>query len=97
MWIELLFKQAVSPIMDTNTMMKTFAIRRTALILNSRGVAVFPGGMGTINELLVVIWCSAHMMPMKNSNQFGPWPRGHSLLREGMSSEEVSLQYQIFV
>lgn len=31
--------------------MKTFAIRRTALIWNSRGIAVFPGGMGTLNEL----------------------------------------------
>ena len=49
--IELPFEQAVSPSIDTNTMMKTFAIRRTALIWNSRGIAVFPGGMGTINEL----------------------------------------------
>jgi len=32
--------------------MKTFAIRRNALIWNSRGIAVFPGGLGTINELL---------------------------------------------
>lgn len=31
--------------------MSTFAIRRTALIWNSRAIAVFPGGMGTINEL----------------------------------------------
>lgn len=31
--------------------MKTFAIRRNALIWNSRGIAVFPGGMGTVNEL----------------------------------------------
>lgn len=49
--IELPFEQAVSPSIDTNTMMKTFAIRRTALIWNSRGIAVFPGGMGTINEV----------------------------------------------
>eukprot|EP00581_Thalassiosira_minuscula_P019421 CAMPEP_0183716672 /NCGR_PEP_ID=MMETSP0737-20130205/10489_1 /TAXON_ID=385413 /ORGANISM="Thalassiosira miniscula, Strain CCMP1093" /LENGTH=493 /DNA_ID=CAMNT_0025945967 /DNA_START=274 /DNA_END=1755 /DNA_ORIENTATION=- len=49
--IELPFEQAVSPSIDTNTMMKTFAIRRTALIWNSRGIAVFPGGLGTINEL----------------------------------------------
>ena len=49
--IELPFEQGVSPSIDTNTMMKTFAIRRTALIWNSRGIAVFPGGMGTINEL----------------------------------------------
>jgi predicted Rossmann-fold nucleotide-binding protein len=31
--------------------MSTFSIRRTALIWNSRAIAVFPGGMGTINEL----------------------------------------------
>lgn len=31
--------------------MKTFAIRRTALIWNARGIAVFPGGLGTVNEL----------------------------------------------
>lgn len=49
--IELPFEQAVSPSIDTNTMMRTFSIRRTALIWNSRGIAVFPGGMGTINEL----------------------------------------------
>ena len=49
--IELPFEQAVSPSIDTNTMMSTFAIRRTALIWNSRAIAVFPGGMGTINEL----------------------------------------------
>jgi len=30
--IELPFEQAVSPSIDTNTMMSTFAIRRTALI-----------------------------------------------------------------
>jgi predicted Rossmann-fold nucleotide-binding protein len=32
-------------------MMKTFAVRRTALIWNARGIAVFPGGLGTLNEL----------------------------------------------
>lgn len=32
-------------------MMKTFAIRRTALIWNARGIVVFPGGLGTLNEL----------------------------------------------
>lgn len=31
--------------------MCTFLIRRTALIWNSRGIAIFPGGMGTVNEL----------------------------------------------
>ena len=49
--IELPFEQAVSTSIDTNTMMKTFSIRRTALIWNSRGILVFPGGMGTVNEL----------------------------------------------
>eukprot|EP00804_Cyclotella_cryptica_P000834 CCRYP_001076-RA/>CCRYP_001076-RA protein AED:0.00 eAED:0.00 QI:688/1/1/1/1/1/2/453/342 len=49
--IELPFEQAISPSIDTNTMMRTFSLRRTALIWNSRGIAVFPGGMGTINEL----------------------------------------------
>ena len=49
--IELPFEQAVSPNIDVNTMMKTFAIRRTALIWNSWALAVFPGGLGTVNEL----------------------------------------------
>jgi hypothetical protein len=49
--IELPFEQAISASIDTNTMMSTFSIRRTALIWNSRAIAVFPGGMGTINEL----------------------------------------------
>jgi predicted Rossmann-fold nucleotide-binding protein len=49
--IELPFEQAVSPSIDTNTMMKTFAVRRTALIWNARGIVVFPGGLGTVNEL----------------------------------------------
>ncbi len=34
--IELPFEAIVSPSIDVNTMMKTFAIRRTALIWNSR-------------------------------------------------------------
>ena len=49
--IELPFEQAISPSIDIVTMMKTFAIRRTALIWNARGIAVFPGGLGTVNEL----------------------------------------------
>lgn len=40
-------------------MMCTFSIRRTALIWNSRAIAVFPGGLGTINELFEA-WCAAH-------------------------------------
>jgi len=56
--IELPFEQAVSKNIDRNTMMKTFTIRRTALIWNSRGIAVFPGGMGTVNEL-VEAWTGA--------------------------------------
>ena len=48
---ELPFEQAVSSSIDTITMMKTFAVRRTALIWNARGIAVFPGGLGTLNEL----------------------------------------------
>ena len=42
--IELPFEQAISPSIDTITMMKTFAVRRTALIWNARGIVVFPGG-----------------------------------------------------
>ena len=49
--IELPFEQAISPSIDTITMMKTFAVRRTALIWNARGIVVFPGGLGTLNEL----------------------------------------------
>lgn len=49
--IELPFEQAVSDFIDTNTMMRTFAVRRTALIWNARGIVVFPGGLGTVNEL----------------------------------------------
>lgn len=49
--IELPFEQAISPSIDTITMMKTFAMRRTALIWNARGIVVFPGGLGTLNEL----------------------------------------------
>ena len=33
------------------TMMKTFALRRTALIWNSGGIVVLLCGLGTINEL----------------------------------------------
>ncbi|KAK1735452.1 putative cytokinin riboside 5'-monophosphate phosphoribohydrolase [Skeletonema marinoi] len=49
--IVLPFEQAISPSIDTCTMMKTFAVRRTALIWNARGIAVFPGGLETLNEL----------------------------------------------
>ena len=49
--IELPFEQAISPSIDTITIMKTFAIRRTALIWNARGIVVFPGGLGSLNEL----------------------------------------------
>jgi len=38
--------------------MKTFVIRRTALIWNSRGILVFPGGLGTINEMIEA-WTAA--------------------------------------
>ena len=62
--IYLPFEQAVSPSIDTNTMMKTFVIRRTALIWNSRGILVFPGGLGTVNELFEA-WLGAadHKVP----------------------------------
>jgi predicted Rossmann-fold nucleotide-binding protein len=49
--IELQLEQAVSPSIDTNTMMRTFVIRRTSLIWNTRGIAVLPGGLGTVNKL----------------------------------------------
>ena len=62
--IYLPFEQAVSTSIDTNTMMKTFVIRRTALIWNSRGILVFPGGLGTVNELFEA-WLGAadHKVP----------------------------------
>lgn len=56
--IELPFEQALSTSIDTNTMMKTFVIRRTALIWNSRGILVFPGGLGTLNEMIEA-WTAA--------------------------------------
>lgn len=53
--IKLPAEQKVSPAIESSSEIQQFAFRKFALYENVRGVVVFPGGFGTIDELMEVL------------------------------------------
>ncbi len=58
--IRLPFEQSWSDAIDVGAEAKLFPYRKLALYENCKGVAVFPGGYGTLDELFEVMALSAH-------------------------------------
>lgn len=53
--IKLPAEQKVSPAIESSSEIQQFAFRKFALYENVRGVVVFPGGFGTLDELMEVL------------------------------------------